>query len=210
MVLLSFDQSIYISLLILGVLVILLLLFLLYYRNYFKKKNLNAVVARHLYRYANINDYLLLNNYRIHIDDNHIGKIDHVLVTNKYIIVINDFSISGVLEGDYSHGELKLTNKKGSAKIVNPLNYNINLTKRVAMFNNLDNSFLRGIVVINDDSIINVTNMPNQFKLIKKKDLNKTIKEIDGNDVKPFKEETIVRFINSLEKQNERMVKHEK
>ena len=94
--------------------------------------------------------------------------------------------------------------------IVNPLNYNINLTKRIAMFNNLDNTFLRGIVVVNDDSIIDVANLPKQFRIVAKKDINKTIKEFDSADVKPFKEETIVQFINILDKKNEKVIRHEK
>lgn len=204
MVLLTFGQSLYITLSIIGGLLALLLLYIVLYKNVFRHKNLRNRVCSSLYKYSNLNDYLLLNNYKIHIDDTHFGQIDHVLITNKFIIVINDFPISGVITGNYSNEHLSVTDKTGNKLIVNPLNYNINLTKRLAIFNNLENSFVRGIVVTNDDSIIDVTNLPDQFTIISKKDLKKTIKEFEKADVKPFKEDTVVQFINYLNDQNER------
>lgn len=199
---LSFNQGLYISLSTLGTLIVLSLLWLAFYRNFFKKRHLKGIVGRKLYHYADVNDYLLLNNYHIHIDDKHIGEIDHILITNKFIIVIHDFSISGVITGEYNDEQLKITEKKGERLIANPLNYNRNLTKRVALFNNLDNSFLKGIVVVNDDSYINIDSIPAQFKICPKKDVLKVIKEFDKEEVKPFKEDTIVDFINALNKNN--------
>ena len=204
MVLLTFVQSLYISLSIIGGLLVLLLTYIVLFKNVLRQKNLKNRVCRSLYKYSNLNDYLLLNNYRIHIDDTHFGQIDHILITNKFIIIINDFPISGVITGNYSNEHLNVTDKSGTKLIVNPLNYNINLTKRLAIFNNLENSFVRGIVVTNDDSIIDVSNLPDQFTIISKKDLRKTIKDFEKVDVKPFKEETVVQFINYLNKQNER------
>ena len=97
-----------------------------------------------------------------------------------------------------------VTDKSGTKLIVNPLNYNINLTKRIAIFNNLDNSFVKGIVVTNDDSVVDVKNLPEQFTIVSKKDLKKTINGFDKVEVKPFKEDTVVQFINYLNDQNER------
>lgn len=205
MVLLSFGQALYISLSIIAGLVVLVLLYILLFRNLLRKKNLKNRVCRSLYKYSNLNDYLLLNNYRIHIDDKNIGQIDHILITNKFIIIINDFPISGVITGDYHNDNLNLTDKSGTKLIVNPLNYNINLTKRLAIFNNLENSFVRGIVVTNDDSVVRVANLPEQFTIVSKKDLKNTIKEFEKADVKPFKEDTVIDFINYLNDQNERI-----
>ena len=155
-----------------------------------------------LFRFSNLNDYLLLNDYHIHIDDKHVGVIDHVLITNKFIIIINDFMYSGVITGDYNDEQLKIVDKSGERLIINPLNYNINLTKRIGIFNSLDNSFLRGIVVVNDDSFIDVSRLPDQFVICRKKDLKNVIKEFDSVDVKPFKEDTVVNFINYLNEHN--------
>ena len=205
MTLLTFGQALYISLSIIGGLIILVLLYILLFKNLLRKKNLKNRVCKSLYKYSNYNDYLLLNDYRIHIDDKNIGHIDHILITNKFITIINDFPLSGVITGDYNDENLNLTDKNGTNKIINPLNYNINLTKRLAIFNSLENSFVRGIVVTNDDSIIKVSNLPEQFTIVSKKDLKDAIKEYEKKEVKPFKEDTVVNFINYLNDQNERI-----
>ena len=200
MILLNFSQRLYISFAIVGAIVVLLLTTILLYKNFYVKKRFKFIIGYILYRYSNLNDYLLRNEYRLHIDEKHIGQIDHVLITNKFIVTINDFSISGVISGDAFAEQLKLTTKKGSKMINNPLNYNRNLTKRLAIFNNLDNSYLKGITVVSDDAIINIDNLRSQFRVCRKRDLKKVIKEFEQEDVKPFKEDTVVQFINILDK----------
>ena len=202
MILISFIQGLYISLSTLGILFVFMLLWVLFYKNVFSKKHLAGAVSRKLYRFSILNDHLLLNDYRVPIDNKNIGDINHILVTNKFIIVIHDFSISGVVSGMYNDEQLKVTDKNGERLIANPLNYNRNLTKRVALINNLDSSFLKGIVVINNDSYVDIPDTPPQFKICKKRDLLKVIKEFDTEDVKPFKEDTVVDFINILNKNN--------
>ena len=94
--------------LIIGGLIILVLLYILLFKNLLRKKNLKNRVCKSLYKYSNYNDYLLLNDYRIHIDDKNIGHIDHILITNKFITIINDFPLSGVITGDYNDENLNL------------------------------------------------------------------------------------------------------
>ena len=60
-------------------------------------------------------------------------------------------------------------------------------------------------MVTNDDSIIKVSNLPEQFTIVSKKDLKDAIKEYEKKEVKPFKEDTVVNFINYLNDQNERI-----
>ena len=204
MILLTSPQKIYITLLIIGIAVFLVLLFVLLYRLWTARKVNNKLVASKLYRFANMNDYLLLNDYRINIDDVNVGKIDHILVSNKYIYVIHDYSYYGVISGLYFDEQLKLTNKKGEKNIANPLNYNRNLAKRLALSNGLDNTFIKGIVVVGDQSAFKIDELPAQFNICRLSKLIKTIKELDGSEVKPFKEETIVKFINYLSKENDR------
>ena len=202
MTLLNLSQKIFISAAILGGLVVLLLLWVLFYRNFLKRHRLRKVVGYKLYRFSNLNDYLLLNDYQISIDDKSKGKIDHILITNKFIVIINDYQVSGVLSGDYSSEQLKVTTNKGEKLIANPLNYNRNLTKRVALFNDLDKSFLKGLVVVNDDAVINIDNIPAQYNICTVSEMKRLIKEFDKEDVKPFKEDTVVRFINILNDNN--------
>ena len=199
MLLLSTPQSLYITFAIIGGIAILILLLILAYKNFVKPRFIKRIMMNKLYRFANLNDYLLLNDYKINIDDNNIGTIDHILITNKFIIVINDFNISGVISGTSSEDSLKVTTKKGEKLVVNPLNYNRNLAKRLALFNDLDSSFIKGLAVINDYSIVNVIHKSENFKIVRVNELTKSIKEFDKGDVKPFKEDAIVKFINYLD-----------
>lgn len=203
MFLLSKSQAIYISLLIIGVILVILIFVFLLYKNILSKKRIKKIAMNRLYRFANINDYLLLNNYKIQIDDKNEGVIDHLLITDRFIYVIHDFNLSGVIEGRYFDEQLNAVINKEEKYIANPMNYNRNMAKRLALYQGLDNSYLKGIVVINNDTIVNIDEIPDQYAIVKANKLIKTIKKMDGIKIKPFKEDTIVDFINLLNKENE-------
>lgn len=202
MILLSTSQTLYISLAIIGVLVVIFLICLLYFRNIYRNKHARELTYLKLSKICEHNDYLLLNDYHIDFDDKNKGLIDHLVISNKYIIIISVFSISGVLSGKFQGEELVNVNKKGTSIVANPINYNINLTKRLALFNDLNTSFLKGLVVINNDSSIKIEGHNEQFKIIKRKELNKTIKEFDKENIKNLNEESVIKFINKLNEEN--------
>lgn len=202
MILLSTSQTLYISLAIIGVLVVIFLICLLYFRNIYRNKHARELTYFKLSKICEHNDYLLLNDYHIDFDDKNKGLIDHLVISNKFIIIISVFSISGVLSGKFQGEELVNVNKKGTSIVANPINYNINLTKRLALFNDLNTSFLKGLVVINNDSSIKIEGHNEQFKIIKRKELNKTIKEFDKENIKNLNEESVIKFINKLNEEN--------
>lgn len=202
MILLSTSQTLYISLAIIGILVVIFLICLLYFRNIYRNKHARELTYLKLSKICELNDYLLLNDYHIDFDDKNKGLIDHLVISNKYIIIISVFSISGVLSGKFQGEELVNVNKKGTSIVANPINYNINLTKRLALFNDLNTSFLKGLVVINNDSSIKIEGHNEQFKIIKRKELNKTIKEFDKENIKNLNEESVIKFINKLNEEN--------
>ena len=202
MILLTLPQALYISLGSIGALIVLFLLGFLFYRNRYVKKHARELTYLKLSRICEHNDYLLLNDYRIPFDDSNTGIIDHLVISNKYIIIVNVFSISGVLSGKFQSEELVNVNKKGTSIVANPINYNINLTKRLSLFNDLNHSFLKGLVVINNDSDIRIEGHNEQFQIIKRKDLAKKIKEFDKENIKNLNEESIIRFINKLNEEN--------
>lgn len=202
MALLNTSQTLFVVLLVIGILFVLALIALIIFLNFYKPKHIKEIAYFKLNKLCNFNDYLLLNDYRIHIDDSNIGLIDHIVISEKYIIIVNDFAISGVLSGDFSDEKITNYTKKGSAQIVNPLNYNINLTKRLALFNDLSQGLIKGLVVVNNDTKINISNSNNQFRIIRLKDLKRTIKELDKTDVKKLREKDVVDFINYLNNTN--------
>ena len=195
---LTVTQNIYIIFLALGGALFLLLLGMLIYFNFIANKKVKELTYLKLKRLCDFNDFLLLNNYHSTLDESHEGIVDHIVICKKFIILINDFSLSGVISGSYQDETLKNYNKNKGSIIANPLNYNINLAKRLSLFNDLDPSFLKGLVVINNDSEINVANMSNQFLICKRKDIKKIIKQFDKEDVKNLNENSVVRFINYL------------
>ena len=202
MILLSSAQTAYIIVAIICVPVIVSLTILFIYKNVHKQKHIKELTYLKLKNFCETNDYLLLNDYRIDLDDNHAGLIDHIVISNKYIFIINDFPISGVIKGDYSDDNLVSYDKSGAGTLVNPLNYNINLAKRLALANDLSQELIKGLVVINDDSKIMIENGNDLFLLIRLKELRKTIKRFDKDNVKKLKEDAIVSFINYLDSQN--------
>ena len=202
MTLLNVNQTLFVIFLILGIAVVIILLALLAFLFIYRSRHVKELTYLKLNKIAQENDYLLLNNYRIHIDDNHVANIDHILITDKFIVIINDFKISGVISGDYNDDELRNINKNKQNQIINPLNLNINLAKRLALFNDLSFDLIKGLAVVNSDSVINITNNFDQFKIVRLKDLTKEIKRIDSINVKKLKEDNIVRFINYLNENN--------
>lgn len=202
MIYLTVAQTLYITLGSLGILLIIGLLLFLLFRNIYASRHVRELTYLKLSRICERNDYLLLNYYRIDFDDHNTGLIDHLVITNKYIVIISVFSISGVLSGKFQSDQLVNVNRKGTDIVANPINYNINLTKRLSLFNDLNHSFLKGLVVINNDSDIRIEDSNKQFQIIKRKDLAKTLKSSDKEKVGKLNEEAVVRFINNLNEEN--------
>ena len=92
--------------------------------------------------------------------------------------------------------------KKEISNISNPLNYNINLIKRLNLYHRLDKDLVKGLVVVNNDAAVNMSRVGDQFIIIRRKELKKTIKSFDKDNVKNLKEDEIVNFINKLDREN--------
>lgn len=202
MIYLTTNQKIYISALVVGIVLLLLGTCFFIFKFVYCQKKYHEDSYLKLSRLAEMNDYLLLNNYRVEFDDKHFGVIDHILISKKYIFIINDFDLSGVISGDLKDLFLRVVVSKNEAiNVSNPLNYNINLIKRLNVYHRLDQSLIKGIVTVNNDSKINVTHS-NQFMLIKRKELKKVIKDFDKDKVGNLKEGDVVNFINKLDREN--------
>lgn len=202
--LLSTYQKIYIASAVLASLIILFFTGLFIYHRLYKKKHYKQVTYLKLARLAKFNDYLLLNNFRLDFDDKHFANIDHILISKKYIFLITDFNLSGMITGELRDPILRVAfNKNNAVNVSNPLNYNINLVKRLHTRYRFEPSFLKGLVVVNDDAYINITSTSEQFKMIKRKDLKKIIKKFDKENIANLKEEDVTYFINKLAKDNQ-------
>ena len=205
MLLLTNLQKIYISSVVIASLLAIILIIVFIYKFIYTKKHFEDTVYFKLASLAKINDFLLLNNYVVDFDDSHVGIINHILISKKYIYVINDFSIKGVVSGEYNDRSLRLITKGQSVKYIsNPINYNINLIKRLNLYSRLDQTLIKGIVVVPNDCYVNIPNTNNQFMMINKKHLKKLVLKGDKDNVKKLKEKDVVNFINKLNKQNQK------
>ena len=205
MILLTNPQKIYIASAVISALLVIILVGIFFYKRIYAKKHFKEVTYLRLSRLSRYNDYLLLNNYRINFDEQYIGLIDHVLISKKYIFVINDFSISGVITGSLKDRSLRVVTDKTTVKNVsNPLNYNINLIKRLNLYHRLDRDLVIGLVIVNDDSDIKIEGIDNSFMMIRRKDIAKTIHKFEKSEVKNLKENDVINFINKLDKENKK------
>ena len=203
MINLNSNQKIYISVLAVAVVLIILGTCFFIYKKVFNRKHYRETVYLKLAKLAKYNDYLLLNNYRVEYDDKHFGVIDHILISKKYIFMINDFDLSGVISGDLKDLFLRVVKSdKEALNVSNPLNYNINLIKRVNLRNRIDQSLVKGLVVIQNNSDIHISGNSKQFQMVRQKDLLRTILGFEKDDVKNLKEGDIVNFINKLNRDN--------
>ena len=210
MINLTNNQKIYIACLVVGVALLIVGTCFFIYKKIYTKKRYHETIYLKLDKMARLNDYLLLNNYRVEFDDTHFGVIDHILISHKYIFVINDFDLSGVVSGDLKDQFLRVVNNENEAvNISNPLNYNINLIKRINMYHRLDQSLIKGLVVIQNNSEIRIGGNSSQFMMIRQKDLKRVIAKYEKDDVKPLKEGDVVNFINKLNKENEKKWNHQ-
>ena len=205
MILLTIPQTLYISISVVALLLLIIFTILFIYKKGYAKKHFKEATFLKLSRLAKYNDYLLLNNYYLDFDDKHVGCIDHILISKKYIFVINDFSISGVISGDTRDNHLRLINFKKEAKIIsNPINYNINLIKKLNATSRLDQTFVKGLVIVNNDASIILNNKSEQFMMVRRKDVGKIIATLDKDDVNNLKENDVVSFINKLNRINKK------
>lgn len=205
LVLLDTYQKIYIAAGTAAILLILFLLGLFIYKRVYKKRHYKEVTFLKLSHLAKANDYLLLNNFKLDFDDQHIANIDHILISKKYIFLITDFDLSGVISGELRDPLLRVANNYSEAvNVSNPLNYNINLVKRLHTAYRFDPSFLKGVVVINDDAVVNITNPSDQFFMVTRKDLPKLIRKFDREKIANLKEKDVLYFISKLDKDNKK------
>ena len=198
-------QKIYIASSVLASILVLFFFGLFIYKRVYKKRHYKEVTFLKLSHLAKANDYLLLNNFKLDFDAQHIANIDHILISKKYIFLITDFDLSGVISGELRDPLLRVAaNPNQAVNVSNPLNYNINLVKRLHTAYRFDPSYLKGVVVINDDAVVNITNPSDQFFMVRRKDLSKLIRRFDKEKIANLKEKDILNFINKLDIDNKK------
>lgn len=172
-----------------ALLVVLLIIAPLFFTKLLHHK-FNFKVYRKLYRIAMHKDFYLINNYPLIKDGIQFGQIDHLLFTDKFIYVINDKVLNGVISGKKIDNVWISYDLKGNkSEFYNPLIIN---NRRLSVFSEtkeIDERYMISVVVLNNDvKIKNLNEMNTENSvIIRKKDLNKLISLNEKRNVGKFK-----------------------
>lgn len=197
------KRIIFIILVIVSTLLIVFLYLLPFIINYKDKRDLNKKVYKIIYGIAMDRDFYLINNFPLIYENTLIANIDHILFSNKYIYVINDKTYTGIIDGNKDDNILLNYSYKGKkTEINNPIILNDIRCNKFSSIKNISRDFIINIVVINNLVEIGDSrrfNSKSSF-LCKRKDLKKTIYEIEKRSVNEFDPNVLDREVKEIAK----------
>ncbi len=201
---------------VLFVLVVLAFLFWIIYPIILKKwmrKHPKQAFYKKIIKIANYRDYYLINEFKVHPEDEYSPSVDHLLLGNKYIYLIYDYYFEGAvdasLEDDYW---IYHKMDKTKVKITNPIKKSKKITEYFAVANSIDPAYMVTIVLINNDCFISpIKNASKKENLVTLSKLEKLINSYESQDIGNFDEKGMNRLIELFaEKKNNARNKEEK
>ena len=192
----------------LAVLLIFVILFILFFPKINKKryqKDFVKIYGKKVYRYALHNDLYLINQLELKGNDDQLLKIDHLLFGNKYIYLISDYYLPGVVEAKENDNSFLYTSNEKNAKKVyidNLLKKNADLTRRVA--DNLGlkaNLFIPISIVDNSCDLLDFKPEAKNNFIVHIASINKLLDALEARKVAPLNDEQLrytVKDVNRL------------
>ena len=153
-------------------------------------------------------DYFLLNNFLFKIDDNHTALIDHILCGEKYIYLINSYHYDGSLKGEIFDQSLVYSPKKGPKKYTK--NHMLGMRKlleRLSMVTNLDQDLFIGIVLVNDEVNLSISDESKVYYMIQRNRLSALIKAIESRNIPMIDQKQLEEAINALSVSSQKLKK---
>ena len=191
MILLSAPQIAFIvASIIVLVVIVFLLIFLPAFKKY-KKKNYREYYYQEIKSLAFNEDYYLINDFKFKIGNNTVGTIDHILFADKYIYLIISEHFSGDLMGKLFDESLIVVEKGSKKYVANPVNDIKLLLERLVIKTEQDPGLFIGIVLVNDDINISVTNENKIYYIIQRKKFKKLIEAIESRDIPTLNEKDL-------------------
>jgi hypothetical protein len=183
-ILLTVPQIAFIITLVLVVIAIILFIVLVPLRRRKNKNNFRKHYYKTIYKIAFDEDYYLINDFLLRVDNNNVAKIDHILFGNKYIYLINDYYYEGDLTGKDSDESLILINENGKKFYTdNPNKLADKIANKISRRHMIDKSLLIGITLVNDSCRISVESNNKSFYIIQRNKVSKLIKAIESRPV---------------------------
>ena len=139
-------------------------------------------IKRKLKRIAKYNDYILLNDLVLYLNDNNYIEIEHLLIANKYIYVITSRSYFGEINGLATDSKWLLYKGTKLSHINNPLPNNLKRLRTVAILTNIDEKNFVSLVVMNKPAFVNdiKSSRDNEF-VVMEKNISQFIKEREAS-----------------------------
>lgn len=195
----------------LAILLVLVILFLIFYPKLYKaklKKDFVSIYGKKIYRYALHNDLYLINQLELKGNDDQIIKIDHLLFANKFIYVISDYYLLGlVLAKENDQSFIYKSSEKDSQNVYidNLLIKGKELVNRVAFNLGLNPSLFISIALVNDAADFdNFKSTSLDNFIVHLSSFNKFIDKIESRNVAPLNNDQLKYTVKDINRLNER------
>ena len=195
----------------LAILLVLVILFLIFYPKFYKaklKKDFVPIYGKKIYRYALHNDLYLINQLELKGNDDQIIKIDHLLFANKFIYVISDYYLPGlVLAKENDQSFIYKSSEKDSQNVYidNLLIKGKELANKVAFNLGLNPSLFISVALVNDASDFdNFKSTSLDTFIVHLSSFNKFIDKIESRNVAPLNNDQLKYTVKDINRLNER------
>jgi hypothetical protein len=200
----TIEQIIYVIVAsILSVLIICLWLYspfkkLIYHFRY------KSIYAKELYNIALDNDYYLINNLTLKLDDELSIHVDHILFGDKYIYVVRDRYYNGLIAGIDRDKKFVLKKRKNQLLIDNPLIKNSLRVEKLALITHFKASLFISLVVVNDNCLAKeiTSTLDNSF-IVGKSQIKKLIRRIESREIETINEDQLRFAVKDIARINE-------
>ncbi|MCQ2797044.1 MAG: hypothetical protein MJ241_01120 [Bacilli bacterium] len=153
---------------------------------------------------ANDFDFYLVNNIKVKSGTRAIGVINHIIGGDKYLYLISECYFNGVVEARSDDKIWVFYSKDGKkSDFRNQIQVNNDIINAFCMSTSISKSFIRGIVIINDDCFVQrLDSGVGETILVPVSKLEYVIKKYEEDDVKPFSDSTLKQVIWDLHDSN--------
>ncbi len=173
-------------------------------KNWLWRHKTPEMFYKRVLRVANDFDFYLVNNIKVKSGTRPVGKIHHIIGGDKYLYLISECYFNGVIEAR-SDDKIWVFYSKDDKKqdFRNPIQVNNEIINAFCMSTNINKSFIKGIVIINDDCFVQrLDTGVGETILVPVSKLEEVIKRYESDDVKPFADVTLRQVILDLHDSN--------
>ena len=180
-----------------------------------RKRRMRTQYKYHYYRFiykeALLQDLYLINNFMFKIDDTHYGKIDHILIANKYIYIINDYYFDGDIEGKDTDASLIFISRNGKKKYMdNILLDNMKLMNKLSLITGINSSLMIGISMVNKNCNCGVASSTKSHYIIQEDKFKMLLKAIESREIGNINQEQLASAVQAIDKLNRKTKKNAK